>query len=76
MARLAEGLTKDGRLTLFYDEVMIIKKALRKLLFDDKAKLSLQQEMLIIQIYQKLRYKDGKRIKNKYNKTNSDKNKG
>lgn len=76
MARLPEGLTKDGRLTLFYDEVLIIKKALRKLLFDDKAKLSLQQEMLIIQIYQKLRYKDGERIKNKYNKSNSGKDKG
>lgn len=75
MARLAEGLTKDGRLTLFYDEVMIIKRALRKLLFDEKAKLTLQQEMLIIQTYQKLRYKDGERIKNKYNKSNSGKDK-
>lgn len=57
MARPCEGLTDNGRITLFYDEVQILRKALRKLLFN-KEKRSMAEEMLIINTYQKLKYKN------------------
>lgn len=76
MGRLAESIGKDGRVRLHYDEVQIVRKALRKLLFSKDEEHTPAEEMSVILIYQKLIYKDGERLKNKNNKVNSGNNKG
>ena len=58
MARLCEGVTKEGRVRLYSDELGVIRKALRKLLFSKGQKLTPKDEMLIINTYHKLKYKD------------------
>jgi hypothetical protein len=65
MARLCEGVTKEGRVRLYPDEVNIIKRALRKLLLPSKEKFSAKDEMLIINTYHKLVYKDEKTTSDK-----------
>jgi len=77
MGRECKPIGKDGRIRLHFDEVQIIRKALRKLLFSDKEKREPSEDMLIISTYQKLIYREnGKRSKNKDNKVNPINNKG
>lgn len=62
MARLCEGVTKEGRIRLYPDEINVLKHGLHKLL---EGKLTMKDEMLIINTYHKLQYKDEKTTSNK-----------
>lgn len=78
MANQCKGIRQDGHIHLYFDEVNIIRKALRKLLFSfDKKADNFIEQMLIINTYQKITYKDAKKGKeNKFDKINTGKNKG
>lgn len=65
MARLCEGVTKEGRIRLYPDEINIIKRSLRKLLFNKEERFSPKDEMLIVNTYHKLVYKDEKTTSDK-----------